>query len=243
MKKGEMVATIPEKKKRFPKPTMTVEVDNLIRFYIPFIEANDQEARLEAAVKIGQIFDIRCADKTTGKNIKIAREVWTESDFSHMQETADMLKRAIGHVTHGEATQPNSETETLLPWLNLHLNESTRHLIGWSCAFGGIISWGYPPEWVNQTGTAKEALVGHWPKIIRAWGVHLVVEAFKSNMSEKDKITLSRTGKVSGRLILTGKAYIGACPRCGKVFEKPRADSLYCGKYCMHEVFRTTKKK
>jgi len=37
----------PKKRKKFPKPTRTVEVDNLIRFYIPFIEANDQETRLQ----------------------------------------------------------------------------------------------------------------------------------------------------------------------------------------------------
>jgi len=35
-----------------------------------------------------------------------------------------------------------------------------------------------------------------------------------------------------------GLYYIGACPRCLKMFLKPRGDSVYCGKYCATEGTR-----
>lgn len=37
--------------------------------------------------------------------------------------------------------------------------------------------------------------------------------------------------------------YLAVCCHCGKVFEKKQANAEYCSKYCVDQVFRTTKKK
>lgn len=38
--------------------------------------------------------------------------------------------------------------------------------------------------------------------------------------------------------LAAGRDWIGACPRCGKVFEKKQANAEYCGKYCATEGTR-----
>ncbi len=38
-----------------------------------------------------------------------------------------------------------------------------------------------------------------------------------------------------------GKFFIGACPRCKKIFEKKQSNSIFCGKYCATEGTRKKK--
>lgn len=208
------------KGKRIPKPTRTDEVGILVDLYLPFLGAADQKAMLEAAVGIGQYFDslsvVSKLDPSTGRwtqddrteqNIDLARNRWTTSDFSDMQETAGWLKRAIKQALHGQPA--TEEAQACARWLESNAGFVTLHVDHWGGHGAIMAGLGYPRGWSHKTDISG-FIVEHWPKIIRSMGAYLTVEGFRNG----------------------AWAFIGACPRCGKVFSKKRSDELYDRKTC-----------
>jgi len=91
----------------------------------------------------------------------------------------------------------------------------------------------FSPSWQNGLRLFRVDVEGkslvqdetRWPEMIRGYWVFIVAISFQRNDFFWPEMS-------------NGEFFIGACPRCGKIFEKPRGDSVFCGKYCASEGTR-----
>jgi len=227
------------KKKRIPKPSITLEVDGVIHL-IPFFEAKTTEDRVRRAaefiewhltpswldVQTGGKENIKFIESVVKRNREekfaetLAEEILKESQgqVAIIEEAHFQLSEAIRIALHQK--EPNGYSFKTQEWLQEAISLSFREV-----------------HWANKSNTAF-AYQFRYELRKDAQGnplgfCHYAGLKFK-NLAACDVCEAFSTW--GGRSI--GEYYIGLCPRCGKVFEKRREDQLYDRDTCRKEFTR-----
>jgi len=202
---------MPEKKKRTPKPTMTPEISAVIAS-IPFLNFTWKDQH-------------RIANEEA--LLDVFRPMVRELLFNH--DTIDQVKDRTRWADDFEPMNHVRETQIISSAIIRDLSKEA-----------GPKST--PPQWLHEAETALDSL----RVLVLLNPTKLVLEP---RISKEDRHTWRVIAKAARTLLIkniltsfhvggAGTDYIGCCPRCGKIFEKPRADSVFCSKYCASEGTR-----
>ncbi|MBP7632855.1 hypothetical protein KBA41_01700 [Candidatus Ozemobacteraceae bacterium] len=195
-----------EKKKRMPKPAMTTEVRTVIAS-IPFLNFTwKDQHRIANEEALLEVFR------------QVVQAVIPTLD------TPESIKDATRWADESEPMRHVRETQIIS-------SSMVRDLVT------GRASKMPPPEWLSD---AQDSLDSLRVRILNS-PIGLVIDP---KIEEKDKHTWRLIAKRTRTLLIkdiltsfipggAGLEYIGACPRCGKIFEKKRGDKVFCSPACL----------
>lgn len=202
------------RRKRLPKPTKTWQVQALIDL-VPFLNA-DPETLLPTAKAWLNKYAIT-PGRWEGKLWNTTDDLSLESLESIRENLKRFMKPAYG--------LPITITRTIEEWTTE--------------ASSGI---------TEEFQLRSDAIFSTW--IPRNRGTGWQIRLFKglATLAIKDSLGCNLAflhGDVEKQQanLCAGRAYVGICPRCGKVFVKPRMNAEFCGKTCADTTSKQRQRK
>ena len=194
-----------EKKKRTPKPAMTPEVRTVIAS-IPFLNFTWKDQH-------------RIANEEA--LLEVFRPVVQEL-FPGLL-SADQIKARTLWVDDSEPMTHVRETQIISASILRDLAKEAEPKRP-------------PPEWLNEAQAALDSLRVR----LRLFPAKMVIEP---SIADEDRNTWRLIAKTARTLLIksvvsafqadgAGPFYVGACPRCGKIFEKKQANAAFCSYSC-----------
>lgn len=186
-----------------------------------------------------------------------AQEEWNITDFAHLRETRDKIASAIYYMTYNSfSVLPDEKVSDELAKLLQGEPATYQDVDGpivfcsqkWPEGFGkepdglelaewlensaSMYQWRVPWHVARQESEKRNPL-SKWPERIRAWGASMVIRIFSGGIGVR-----LRNGDLDTIEPSDAPAswFIGACPRCGKIFEKKRGDQEFCSRACLEVV-------
>lgn len=216
--------TSEKKKKRIPKPPMTWAVDGVIRL-IPFFGAKTPEERVKRAIEFVEWNGTQIGSKELNDALAQSLEenkhveTLTESVLKNSQEQIDVIEEAhtqladaIRIALHQEKS--NGYSFNTQEWLEKALSLSFRK-VTWANRPYTNVSYEFRYELIRNANKELMGFCYYAGLKFKNLAAGYVCEAFSS---------------WGGRSI--GEFYIGACPKCGKIFKKLQSNTEFCSKKC-----------
>ena len=224
-----------EKKKRIPKPPITWAVDGVLRL-IPFFCAKTTEERVRAAVAFVVWNDSQIGSRelnaALARNLEEIRHVDTlaEEIFKNSHDQIDVIEEAHTRIADAirislHQKEPNGYSRRTQEWLQEALSLSFRK-VTWANRPFTSVSYQFRYELMKDGHGETLGFCRYAGLKFKNMAAGYVCEAFSAR---------------GGRSI--GEFYIGACPRCGKVFKKMfQSNQGFCSGACKQADYRARKK-